>query len=514
MKNFKAVIVLVFVLLTSSTFAFTGLSNVWTKTLENKSSLGMGIASDSNGNIYVSGRISKNNENYGVLIKYDVNGSILWTQKVNYGNCYVDNKENIYVAGTIVDESTNSHPNPVDFHLTKLDDDGKKIWSKTWGTEEDDRCSGISIDNLGNVYVVGYTRGSFDGNLNNGACDISLSKIDEDGNILWTKMWGSYKDDFGIGVTIDKLGNIYVVGYTEGSYHGQINNNRDTDFCLTKCDNDGNLLWTKIWGKNWDVGNCVAVDNSNNVYVAGTTHKINKRNNSDDVDLYLIKMNENGDRQWEKTWGSKKDDYAQGICIDSSNNIYVAGGTADSFDGQKNCGGRRDLCITKFDVNGNEQVTRIWGTTLGDYGTGVCVDKDGNIFVTGFINDGFLCLTKFGVYNMEGIAISADNWKRNKKNSKLTLKNVSPLLKEYLSDGYGIGIVDGEGEIFAEPRELLTENNNIWKHKSLDKKINILYVEKEKKKKKKKKSSTTRLKFNLIKNSLPDAITVFAAPLE
>ena len=86
----------------------------------------------------------------------------------------------------------------------------------------------------------------------------------------WSRIWGSANVDFGKDVAVDSSGNIYVTGYTYGSFDGQTGNFED-DLFLTKFDKNGNRIWSRIRnnGGGHDKGLTVAVDSSNNIFVAG-----------------------------------------------------------------------------------------------------------------------------------------------------------------------------------------------------------------------------------------------------
>ena len=84
------------------------------------------------------------------------------------------------------------------YFVCLYENDGVKLWTKLWGTVSDDRGYGITVDNNGYVYVVGITSGNLDGNINSGAIDIFLTKFNSSGEKVWTKLWGTVADDYGM----------------------------------------------------------------------------------------------------------------------------------------------------------------------------------------------------------------------------------------------------------------------------------------------------------------------------
>ena len=105
----------------------------------------------------------------------------------------------------------------------------EKQWSRTkqLGTFKDEGGLGVSIDSSGNIYVTGDTDGGLDGNTNYGndcsvppCSDIFLVKYNSSGTKQWTKQIGTPFPDSGQGVSTDSSGNIYVTGSTDGGLDG------------------------------------------------------------------------------------------------------------------------------------------------------------------------------------------------------------------------------------------------------------------------------------------------------
>jgi hypothetical protein len=78
---------------------------------------------------------------------------------------------------------------------------------------------GVSADGLGNVYISGVTHGAL-GGPNAGNADAFVSKYDAAGALLWTRQFGTSDDDVSICVSADGLGNVYASGSTTGALGG------------------------------------------------------------------------------------------------------------------------------------------------------------------------------------------------------------------------------------------------------------------------------------------------------
>lgn len=147
----------------------------------------------------------------------------------------VDSSGNIFVSGdTSGSLDGNTWKGNTDIFLTKWNANGTKAWTKQWGTASNDIGFGVGKDNNDNILVTGYTEGSLlDDCFSAGAGDIFLTKWNSDGTKAWTKQWGSGSHEEGYSIGVDNSGNIFVVGDTQGSLDGNTNAGL-ADIFLTK----------------------------------------------------------------------------------------------------------------------------------------------------------------------------------------------------------------------------------------------------------------------------------------
>ncbi len=296
----------------------------------------------------------------------------------------VDSLGNIYVAGvTCGDLDGNTDAGLYDIFLTKFNSSGVKQWTKQYGTLTVDYGISIAVDSNGNIYVAGYTYGAFDGYTNAGSYDIFLTKFSSSGEKQWTKQYGTSVSEKVSSVAVDSLDNIYVTGYTSGSFDGYTNAGSN-DIFLTKFSSDGTKEWTQQYGTSSnDYGQSIAVESSDNIYVAGYTDgSFDGNTNAGSNDIFLTKFNSSGVKEWTKQYGSSLNDYGQSIAIDSSDNIYIGGYTDGSLDGNTNAGGR-DVFLIKFNSFGTKVWNKQYGTGAADSGYSVAVDSLDNICITG-----------------------------------------------------------------------------------------------------------------------------------
>jgi len=439
-------------------------TNVWSRIWgSSDGDTGKDLSVDNAGNVYVAGYTSGSfdgQSNPGhtslCLTKYNSSGSSLWTRiwgsyNLDYGNSVcVDNVGNVYIAGrTHGSFDGQSNNGEYDLCLTKYNSSGSSLWTRIWGSSNYDSGNGVSVDIDGNIYVAGHTGGSFDGQSNPGSDSLCLTKYNSSGTKQWTRIWGSSENDNGYGISVDNSGNVYVAGCTAGSFDGQSNNGK-CDLCLTKYNDDGTKQWTRIWGSyQADIGYGVNIDSNGNIYVAGKTYaSFDGQSNPGNTSLCLTKYNSGGTKQWTRIWGSSAADIGNSVSVDNAGNVYVAGETGGSFDGQSYPGGQYSLCLTKYSSNGAKQWTRIWGSLSRDYGNGVSVDNFKHVYVAGSTSGSFdgqtnngsadLCLTKWS--NIITLEKPEYDWRTNALSLCLNVyydEDIIDPTKEFLSTNSG-----------------------------------------------------------------------------
>ena len=202
-------------------------------------------------------------------------------------------------------------------------------WNHTWGGSDGEEGWGVAVDSSNNVYLAGTTY-----SFGAGPTNLALVKFDSSGAQQWNLTWGGRSGGYGFGVAVDSANNVYVVGGTS------------QDMVLVKYDSSGMQQWNRTWGGSQnDFGFGVAVDSSNNVYLAGRTYSFGEGL----YDMALVKYDSSGVQQWNHTWGGSNWDEGRGVAVDSSNNVYLAGVTP-TFGA-----GSADMVLVKFGIEKREQ---------------------------------------------------------------------------------------------------------------------------------------------------------------
>ena len=341
--------------------------------------VGNGIAVDAEGNVYVAG----------------------WTEVYGWTS---GGFNTTYNGGAFLNDVG-------DAFVAKLSSDGAHLWSTYLGGTDYESGLSIAVDASGNVYVTGFTyslswtSGGFDTTYNGGLSDAFVTKLSSGGGHLWDTYLGGSGEDQGTGIAVDGTsGNICVTGLTRSSGwtsggFGTTYNGGFADVFVAQLSSDGAHVWsTYLGGNGEDGGEGVAVDASGNVYVTGKTASSSWTSGGFDTtynggsnDAFVTKLNSGGGHVWDTYLGGSGNDWAEGIAVDASGNVYVTGQTASSgwvsggFDTTYNGGdGSGDAFVAKLDSEG----AHLWSTYLGggdqDKGYGIGVDTSGNAYATGY----------------------------------------------------------------------------------------------------------------------------------
>lgn len=318
---------------------------------------------------------------------------VLWvrqfgSEEVEYAfGVAVDAAGNVYVVGLTngtLPGQTNA--GSVDAFVRKYDAVGNEVWTRQFGSSALDFAQGVAVDTAGNVYVAGRTAGGLTDQPNTGKEDAFVRKYDASGNELWTRQFGSTNEDRVLGAATDSTGNVYLVGVTQGSLPGQSSASPSIDDAFVrKYDANGRELWTHQFGTAaHDGARGAVVDTAGNLYVIGWTWQpLPGQTLLGRVDIYLRKYDANGFEFWTRQFGTEAWDVPYGIALDATGNIYIVGETEGAFPDQAHLGGR-DAFVCKLDTTGGLLWANQFGSTDHDQAYGIGVDAVGNIYVAGW----------------------------------------------------------------------------------------------------------------------------------
>ncbi|MCA9257921.1 MAG: SBBP repeat-containing protein [Planctomycetales bacterium] len=310
------------------------------------------VRADHLGNVYAAGngRASSPDIMHGdaIIAKFASDGSLLWERQLGTNNLFVesyrsvavDGDGSVYAGGATTDQDG-------DALLTKYSADGDVVWAHQLGTDVYDTIYSIVTDVSGNLYAAGSTEGDW-GAPNAGGADGFVSKFDSAGNIVWTRQIGTSETDRARGVAADALGNVFVTGDTRGDLAGA--NAGDYDSFLTRFDAEGNVVWTRQFGTDaFDRAWSVATDGLGNAFVAGWTRggDFGGSDSSGD-DAFLTMFSASGQQLWTRLLTTPVLDQNRAVATDGRGAVYISGYTDGSL-AQPNAA-EWDLFLAKYTV--------------------------------------------------------------------------------------------------------------------------------------------------------------------
>jgi len=333
---------------------------------------GNGIAVDPSGHVYVTGETSSSN--------FPTLGAFQATHGGGFFNAFV----------------------------TSLDPAGQLVYSTYLGGSVNDVGAGIGIDASGHVFVAGTT-GSHDFPTLNafqptlaGGYNGFVTCLDPGGQPLYSTYLGGSNTDEVHGLAVDPLGHAYVTGDTnssdfptQGAFQAKLPGIESV--FVTSLDAAGQLVYsTYLGGSAADFGVGIAVDQSGQAYVAGTTYSADfptqgafQAKLAGSANAFVTSLDSAGRLVYSTYLGGSNTDSAFSVAVDPFGHVYVTGPT-NSVDfptlgafQPTYGGGLYDAFVTSLDMAGQLVYSSYLGGRSEDYGNGIAVDQLGRAYVTG-----------------------------------------------------------------------------------------------------------------------------------
>ncbi len=298
---------------------------------------------------------------------------------------------------------------------------------------DDDEVYAITTDDVGNVYVAGYSTNA------EGYDQWLTIKYDMDGVEQWsaTHSGNGGDDDYAYAIAVDGMGNVYVTGEA-------YNSGTRGDWATIKYNSNGVEQWVAVYGGSGnyrDAANDIAVDGSGNVFVTG--YAVNAGLYWDCV---TIMYDASGTEQWVNVYDGTGNERDVGVAlvIDGSSNVYVTGSSY-------NAAGNRDGLTIMYDSTGTQQWLSTYNGAFGgsDEVLDLTLDGLGNVVITGrtevAINDHeWLTI----MYNSSGV----EQWVRSYRG----VEDEGATASRITSDGSGNTYVCGNTKTVDTGRDFCT----------------------------------------------------------
>jgi hypothetical protein len=403
---------------------------------------GLDIATDSGGNAYVLGRVYDTNNDV-LIAKLSPDGALLYATYLRGsaldfgGGITLDASGDIYVAG-----GTDSADFPIlnaaqpvkngvtrDAFIAKLaGGDGALLFSTFFGGSRSDEIHDITLNDGGEIYLVGYTESTdfptvnpIQSGLNLNQCfceDTFVTRLSPDAmTLLYSTYLGGSFEDYGQSIALDGSDNIYITGRTQSDDYptlAAIQPNRagtyqDEDLFVSKISASGSLVYsTYLGGTDLDSIRRLAVDSAGNAFLTGSTRSVDfptttgayQENFIGGVDacgtagfggpvncsdMFVTKIVPDGSALTYSTYlGGGLDDVATGIALNASGEAYLVGYTSSTdFPGVTRTGPGAEIAVAKMNASGSDLLyTVIIDSAVANGSNGITLDQAGDIYIT------------------------------------------------------------------------------------------------------------------------------------
>lgn len=351
---------------------------IWSKTYGgSQTEKGFKIITTNDGGFAVIGTSESNDidvsENNGWndlwIIKLDSNGIIQWEKSHGFtgndqGLTIIKTADGGYFIGGVLDVSASGgagndrsarqqHAGG-DYWGIKLNANGDKEWRRYFGGSfTDTTYDVIETSDTGFLLIGSSDSDDVDISGNKGGYDFWVVKTDSNGTLEWEKSFGGSEIDEARSITKTNDGNYLILGDTRSTDQDISSNNGAADMWLIKISESGNLLWEKTYGgSSFDVGRHISQTFDGGYLLTGSSRSVDGDvdTNKGQNDVWILKINNTGDIQWQKTVGGSEIDFAYGI-IELNDGAIIAVGETNSNDGDVlENKGFSDLLITKIIV--------------------------------------------------------------------------------------------------------------------------------------------------------------------
>ena len=352
-------------------------------------------------------------------------------------------------------------------------------WAKSMGGANFDIATDIEVDADGNVYTTGYFHGTVDFDpsgvtstlLTAGANrNTFIQKLNKDGNLVWAKSISGPEIVNGLGIAVDKQGNVYSIGYFLGTVdfdpnqgvHSITSRGRGADTYIQKLDSTGNLVWVTIIGAFDDITPfSIMLDDLGHIYTMGSfrgTVDFDPSTSMHDLvavgatDMFVQKLDTAGNFLWAKGMGGTFDDQVLDFALDGEENVYLTGYFQDIVDFDPGsgtsymvAGNSPEIFIQKLDSAGNF----VWAKEIDggsfDNGWGIATDTLGHVYITGSFGETADFDPGVAIYNLTAIGEEdAFILKLTTDGNFVWAKNIGGLN----SDAGNYLLVDGYGDLY------------------------------------------------------------------
>lgn len=249
-----------------------------------------------------------------------------------------------------------------DYYIVKTNELGEVIWTHNFGVEDVSEGIGQIEQKVDGSFIFLGTRQT----IKNSTNDLSFVKLNSDRTVAWQRQFGGNEEENAGSFISTPDGGFLLVG-TSRSFA------TSTQIYLIKTDKDGNKLWEKNYGgTGGDAGKKIISTKDGNYLIVATTSSKGAGN----FDVYLVKINGNGDIIWDKTHGGSDWDEATDI-VELSDGSFIVSGYSLSY----SVAGGHDWLLLKVNSSGDFEWRKVFGAQYQDYAARVAIASDGFVVI-------------------------------------------------------------------------------------------------------------------------------------
>ncbi len=283
-----------------------------------------------------------------------------------------------------------------DYWIVKLDANRQKQWDKTFGGDQFEILQNAVATADGGYLLVGWSQSGVSGDkseASRGGNDYWVVKIDADGNKVWDKTYGGSGTDQLNRVATTSDGGYLLGGFSSSNASGDKSENSkgSNDWWIVKIDVNGNKVWDKtLGGSGNDDGFADILPTADGGYLLSgdsqsDTSGDKSENSRGDRDYWIVKIDANGNKVWDKTFGGTSRDSGRRMAMTSDGGYLINGFSTSDASGDKtqNSRGNADYWVVKIDGSGNKQWDKTYGGNALDFGILPLALADGGYLLTG-----------------------------------------------------------------------------------------------------------------------------------
>ncbi len=309
-----------------------------------------------------------------LIVRVDALGNILWSNSCGtaaneiptYAVETFDNKF------TFIGSTDTSAPGTLTNGLLfKTDSAGNFLWAKSFGGINSETATKI-IELPDHGYAITGSTESY----GSGSSDIYFMRTDQNGDTLFTRIYGSADNEASKSMTTTRDGGYIICGKSSAFISGQL---VITAF-LVRIDSTGNLLWSKLYGDSLFQEAQSVVETADSGFIVCGSRDFTSNGN---YDILLFKTDISGNIQWSKTYGGNKGEGSYAVHL-NEDGTYVLSGYTNSMGIGHRGDDSTNIFLMKTDAWGDTLWTRTYGDSLQEEAFLSEKTLDGGFILSGF----------------------------------------------------------------------------------------------------------------------------------